>query len=572
MFGACGSGGNGGAGGSAGGTGKLDGGSGGSSGNTLDASVPDGSIQSEVGAAGGNGGAGGSAGGTGKLDGGSGGSSGSTLDANVPSGGSGDSTRDAGSADAGSNVGSTDTVAINVTGLGSAGFNYTQGSYLVGFVFRANTAISITQFGYYDSNLTGGVETFQSHAVGLYDLSTNTLLGSATVQPSDPVTGLFHYVSLTNPIALNMTDTYAIVGITGTNNYLVGTTASEEPVNTAITYVSGAGYGPSNSDATMTSILVEPNAFDAGNIFGQPGPANGLTDFGPNFMFTTGSGSDGGAKDTGTSTGASDPYFSNVVLLMHFDGANGATSFTDVKGHAVTPHGSAALSSTTSAVGGGSGHFDGSSAWLSLAYSDDWNFYAGDFTVESFVNFTGGVAGQTLSPVFSQFWDGPNSHGWWQLGYDRANPGNDLIPGTLEFTFSLTGSDEVPPAATWTPAANTWYHVASVRHGSDFLFFVNGALIGSQSLGASGGPVDWTQESSGTWVAGNAVAADASIQSKSSTTDFATPLSIGVGVGSDSVPNPWTYFNGYMDEVRITKGVARYTANFTPPTGPFPDN
>jgi hypothetical protein len=323
---------------------------------------------------------------------------------------------------------------------------------------------------------------------------------------------------------------------------------------------SPANKGPTAPySITFSNLLVTfPGATDAGTI-GQDAP----------IALDTAQ-IDAGAKDTGTSTGASDPYFSNVVLLMHFDGANGATSFTDVKGHAVTPHGSSALSSTTSAFGGSSGHFDGSSAWLSLAYSDDWNFYAGDFTVESFVNFTGGVAGQTLSPVFFQFWDGPNSHGWWQLGYDRANPGNDLIPGTLTFVFSLTGSDEVPPATTWTPAANTWYHVASVRHGSDFLFFVNGALVGSQSLGANGGPVDWTQESSGTWVAGNVVAGDASIQSKS-TTDFATPLEIGVGVGTDSVPNPWTYFNGYMDEARITKGVARYTANFTPPTGPFPD-
>jgi len=67
---------------------------------------------------------------------------------------------------------------------------------------------------------------------------------------------------------------------------------------------------------------------------------------------------------------------------MHFDGANGATSFTDVKGHAVTPHGSAALSSATSAFGGASGHFDGASGYLTLDYSDDWNFYAQDFTVE----------------------------------------------------------------------------------------------------------------------------------------------------------------------------------------------
>ena len=183
---------------------------------------------------------------------------------------------------------STGTVAISVPGLGAAGFNYTQGSYLIGFVFRANTAISITQLGYYDSNLTGGVETFQPHAVGVYELSTHTLLGSATVQPSDPVTGLFRYVSLTTPIALNTTGTYAIVGVTGTDKYSVGITASEAPVNAAITYLSGAGYGPSNNNATMTSTLVEPNAFDAGNIFGQPTPTGTLCDFGPNFMFVTG--------------------------------------------------------------------------------------------------------------------------------------------------------------------------------------------------------------------------------------------------------------------------------------------
>ncbi len=199
---------------------------------------------------------------------------------------------------------SSGTVAIRVPGLGAAGFNYTQGSYITGFVFRANRAISITQFGYYDSNLTGGAETFQPHSVGVYDLSTHTLLGSATVQPSDPVTGLFHYVSLTNPIAVNTTDTYAIVGVTGTNKYTVGITASEAPVNAALTYVSGAGYGPSNNNATMTSTLVEPNAFDAGNIFGQPVPTGTLCDFGPNFMFVTNSGGgDAGVDAPVTSPG-----------------------------------------------------------------------------------------------------------------------------------------------------------------------------------------------------------------------------------------------------------------------------
>jgi len=219
----------------------------------------------------------------------------------VGSGGQGAGGADA-SGTGGAGGSSTGTVAINVPGLGAAGFNYTQGSYLIGFVFRPNTAISITQLGYYDSNLTGGVQTFQPHAVGVYDLSAHTLLGSATVQPSDPVTGLFHYVSLTTPIALNTTGTYAIVGVTGTNKYSVGITAKEAPVNAAITYLSGAGYGPSNNNATMTSTLVEPNAFDAGNIFGQPVPTGTLCDFGPNFMFVTGSGGSDAGVDTSTPT------------------------------------------------------------------------------------------------------------------------------------------------------------------------------------------------------------------------------------------------------------------------------
>jgi hypothetical protein len=209
-----------------------------------------------------------------------------------------------GTAGSGGSMGSTAAVAISVPGLGAVGFNYTQGSYIVGFVFRANRAISITQFGYYDSNLTGGVETFQPHAVGVYDLSTHTLVGSATVQPSDPVTGLFHYVALPTPIAVNTTDNYAIVGVTGTNKYTVGITASEAPTNAAITYVSGAGYGPSNSNATQTSTLVEPNAFDAGNLFGQPTPTGTLCNFGPNFMFVTGSGgSDAGIDAPTTNVG-----------------------------------------------------------------------------------------------------------------------------------------------------------------------------------------------------------------------------------------------------------------------------
>ena len=76
-----------------------------------------------------------------------------------------------------------------------------------------------------------------------------------------------------------------MVGITGTNKYTVGIKTAEAPVSPPLTYVSAAGFGPSNDNATMTSTLVEPNAFDSGNIFGTPTAGDGTCDFGPNFKF-----------------------------------------------------------------------------------------------------------------------------------------------------------------------------------------------------------------------------------------------------------------------------------------------
>jgi hypothetical protein len=283
----------------------------------------------------------------------------------------------------------------------------------------------------------------------------------------------------------------------------------------------------------------------------------------------------GGDTDGGIDAGESDPYFSNVVLLMHFDGANTATTFTDVKGHVMTPNGSAQTRTTQSVFGGSSGYFDGTSAYLTAQPSDDWNFYAGDFTVELFVYFNGGLASQLEIPTFFSFWGPSSVNLGWQLCYDvnwtaATGSSNDTVPGTMFFIFSTTGSDEVVPAASWTPTANAWYHLAVVRHGSDFLYFANGMLIGSISLGGDGGVPDWTRtdpaSNAGLWLTDGGVAGNAAIHATTTST-----FAIGAGVGNPGSANPQSFFNGYIDEARITKGVARYTANFTPPTGPFPD-
>ena len=186
-------------------------------------------------------------------------------------------------------------VAINVSSLGTA-FNYTQGSYLIGFKFRVNSAITVTDLGFWDSNLTGAAETFVPVPVGLYDLSTNTLLGFAAVQASDPATGFFRYASLATPIAINTTDSYAVVGVSGTNNYAVGVgscsggfACSQATMNTAVTFLGGACLGA--QCLTTTNTLAEPTDFEI------------WANFGANFIFATGS----GGSDAGIDAAVANP-------------------------------------------------------------------------------------------------------------------------------------------------------------------------------------------------------------------------------------------------------------------------
>jgi hypothetical protein len=181
--------------------------------------------------------------------------------------------------------GGSNPVALNVSVDGSGGFNYTQGSYLEGFEFKANRIITVTHLGAYDSNyshLSNGAQTFSPVEVALYNLSNHTQLGMVTVKASDPPTGVFRYSSLTTPIVLNLTDTYAVVWVSATNHYIALPTLTLGDVNSAINYVGFVGYGPGG--LTQTSKMVEPD-------WSFSELTNGLTalnyDIGPNFKFVT---------------------------------------------------------------------------------------------------------------------------------------------------------------------------------------------------------------------------------------------------------------------------------------------
>jgi uncharacterized protein (TIGR03437 family) len=171
-----------------------------------------------------------------------------------------------------------DTAAISFGGFGGGGFNYTQGTYLAGFEFRVQAAISVTQLGFYDASSNGQPQAFQNAPVGLWDITANTLLGSVTVTAADPLTGFFRYAALSTPIALNTTDTYAVAGITGTNYYTAGVppNSSSVAVNAPVVYLA-----PALESSGESTTLHEPDYFPTAYGF--------FADFGSNFQFTTAS-------------------------------------------------------------------------------------------------------------------------------------------------------------------------------------------------------------------------------------------------------------------------------------------
>ncbi len=198
---------------------------------------------------------------------------------------SGTSTTSASTSSTNAGPSSSGGVALDVPASGSGGFNYTQGSYLEGFEFIAHSPISITKLGAYDSNLSslsGGSEPFATVPVAVYDMTSNTRLGGVDVSASDPPTGVYRYATLSTPISLNQTATYAVVWVSNSDYYIASPTLVASDVNPGITYLAFASYGPGG--LTTTSSMVEPNWFFTES-------ANGLHalnyDLGPNFIFTT---------------------------------------------------------------------------------------------------------------------------------------------------------------------------------------------------------------------------------------------------------------------------------------------
>jgi hypothetical protein len=227
------------------------------------------------------------------------------------------------------------------------------------------------------------------------------------------------------------------------------------------------------------------------------------------------------------------PCFSAVddsytKLLLHCDGVDASTTFTDEAGKTVTAVDTAQLDTAQYEFGTASGLFDGNSDYLSLDDSDDWNFGAGDFTIDGWVRFNSVTNSQVIC---SQCIDGGNS---WEVMYFQL-----FAIKRLQFSFVSESVSKASYSTNWVPVVNTWYHIAIERTTTTAKIFINGV---SQTL---------TENTAfGTNDVGN----------------IAHTLEIGrrdMGGATDA------FFNGWIDELRISKGIARWNADFTPPTSAY---
>jgi hypothetical protein len=231
------------------------------------------------------------------------------------------------------------------------------------------------------------------------------------------------------------------------------------------------------------------------------------------------------AVPVGTTTG--DVYYPQTSLLMHFNGTNGSTTMTDNSKNnlTVTATNGAAISTAQSKFGGSSVLFDGTNDYVSVTNNSAFDFGVGDFTIEYWEYRT---LSSTLSPILSRH---SNNYAPYLIGW------YDSSVAYLSLYMSSNGSswDIASGVSMGVITTNVWTHYAVTRQGNTFRTFQNGIQIS-------------TFTSAATFPAG------------------VGPLEIGRYEGT------YYFKGGYIDELRITKGIARYTSNFTPSTTQFLDS
>ena len=311
----------------------------------------------------------------------------------------------------------------------------------------------------------------------------------------------------------------SIGAVTGTANILNqwAHIAIVRSSGTIFLYVNGTqvGSGSNNNNLSGTSnVLIGANDNGANYLQGYIDDlriTKGIARYTANFT-----------PPTQQLPSPSDPYISNVSLLLHMDGTNGSQTFTDssTNNFTLTAFGDAQIDTAIKKFGSGAAYFDGNGDYALATNSSAFNFSNGDFTVEFWTYF--GAQTQSLGAFVTTA--SPNDAQGIFIGV-QSNNQIQWLAGNGAWLFSQVIST---PLAT-----DSWNHIAYVRNGTSLIIFVNGVQADTYNIGTT------------------------------ALTNTNNRILIG---GRDDASQ---YFSGYIDELRITKGVARYTSNFVPQTAPF---
>ena len=225
-----------------------------------------------------------------------------------------------------------------------------------------------------------------------------------------------------------------------------------------------------------------------------------------------------------------DVYFPQTTLLLPLDGSNGATTTSDSsnKNNTVVFHGNAQLSTAQSKFGGSSLLLDGAGDYLQIANQSYFDFSTNDWTIECWFYLD-----SSTSETYNTLLDMGNGSASGAGPYWTAvkNDSGTYYIGAALDTTTAGDWDVLNNLAISALSANTWHHFAISRAGSNFKVFLNGTSVATGT-------------------------------SASAMRDENSAVTIGARAQNTASH----YFKGYIDDVRITTGVARYTSNFTPPT------
>lgn len=213
-------------------------------------------------------------------------------------------------------------------------------------------------------------------------------------------------------------------------------------------------------------------------------------------------------------------------ILLHFDGSNGSQTYTDSANPSRTWTASTNGALTTTGAKFGSACYSNpsstTSAGMTAPDSSDFTLGIQDFTLDFWFKWAAGASGATIRAF------GQNS----STLTNRSISGVKLAANTMNAGLTWSDASNVSLTTTTAPASDTWHHYALVRAGGSLLLFLNGVLEDSETGHDSKSVLD-------------------------------SPNAFGIGRSGELNSTQW---RGQIDEFRLSVGIARWTAAFTPPT------